>query len=105
MCEKYVKYVQNTFFEGMCKTHFWREHLCALQISLCALVSRPVCMPELRGNIALLSNAGSHACSRVAACMFWIMPINRRTTDVSLLTFQRSRNLFRRQKANKRLAK
>src|SRR6218665_3625826 len=39
----------------MCKTHFWKEHLCTLQVSLCALVSRLVCVharAQLRGNIA-----------------------------------------------------
>jgi len=33
---------------------YWKEHLCALQVFLCALVSRPVCMhthAQLRGNI------------------------------------------------------
>jgi len=29
-----MKYVQ---------THFWKEHLCALEVFLCALVSQPVC--------------------------------------------------------------
>ena|SRR6218665_490268 len=40
----------------MCKRHFWREHLCALQVLLCALVSRPVSAhtrAQLRGNIDL----------------------------------------------------
>src|SRR6218665_3299652 len=40
-----MKYVQNTV---------WREHLCALQVFLCALVSRPVCArtcAQFRGNI------------------------------------------------------
>jgi len=35
--------------------HFWKEHLCALQVFLCALVSRPVrvrTLAQLRGNIA-----------------------------------------------------
>jgi len=27
----------------MRKKHFWMEHLCALQVFLCALVSRSVC--------------------------------------------------------------
>ena len=33
----------------------WREHLCALQVFLCALISRPVCgrtRARLRGNIS-----------------------------------------------------
>src|SRR6218665_3705871 len=38
-------------FEMMCmkyvQKHFWREHLCALKVFLCALVSRT----QLRGNI------------------------------------------------------
>jgi len=38
----------------MRKRHFLREHLCALQVFLHALVSRPVCActhAQLRGNI------------------------------------------------------
>ena len=41
-CKKYVQ------------KHFWKKHLCALQVFLCALVSRPVCIridAQLRGNI------------------------------------------------------
>jgi len=30
-----VKYVQK---------HFWKEHLCTLQVFLCALFSQPVCV-------------------------------------------------------------
>jgi len=42
---KYKKYVQK---------HFWKKHLRALQVSLCALVTWPVCPcspSQLRGNI------------------------------------------------------
>jgi len=41
-----MKYVQK---------HFWKEHLCALQVFLCALFSSPLCarvQAQLRGNIA-----------------------------------------------------
>jgi len=39
-----MKYVQ---------THFLKENLCALQVYLRALISRPVCVcAQLRGNIA-----------------------------------------------------
>jgi len=40
-----MKYVQ---------THFLKENCCVLQVSLCALISRPVCARtrvQLRGNI------------------------------------------------------
>jgi len=38
----------------MCQKEFLKEHLCALKVFLCALVSRPVCTrthAQLRGNI------------------------------------------------------
>jgi len=40
----------------LCAKHFWREHFFALQIFLCALISRPVCARtqahvQLRENI------------------------------------------------------
>ena len=44
MCMEYVQ------------KHLWKEHLCALQVFLCALVSRPVCTrTQLRANIAMSS--------------------------------------------------
>jgi len=46
-----MKYVQK---------QFWKEHLCALKVFLCALVSRPVwarTRAQLRGNIACLIRA------------------------------------------------
>jgi len=39
---------------NMCQKHFWKEHLCVLQVFLCALISRLVCVrtcTHLRGNI------------------------------------------------------
>src|SRR6218665_610863 len=39
----------------ICEKHFWKEHLCALKVFLCALVSQPMCArtrAQLRGNIA-----------------------------------------------------
>jgi len=38
----FMKYVQK---------HFWREHLCALQVFLCALISRPVFSHSLEGTL------------------------------------------------------
>jgi len=39
---------------NMCQNHFWKVHLCALQILLCALISWPQCAltrAQFRGNI------------------------------------------------------
>ena len=35
----------------MFEKHFWRKHLCALQVFLCALVSRPVFTHSLEGTL------------------------------------------------------
>ena len=44
----------------MWKKHFWRDHLCALQVFLCALISRPVCIRKaLREHRLLLYNSYS----------------------------------------------
>ena len=43
-------------FGTMCIKHFWKEHLCALEVFLCLLISRLVCVrahAQLRGNIGL----------------------------------------------------
>src|SRR6218665_3798980 len=53
-------YQDSSVFEMTCKKHvqihFWKEHLCALQFFLCALVSQLVCVrtrAQLTRNITL----------------------------------------------------
>ena len=45
---------------NMGKTHFWKEHLCALQVFLSALTSQPLCA---RTRAQLRENIGLHQCS------------------------------------------
>jgi len=67
-------YQDSSVFGATCmkyvQTHFWKEHnsehLCALQVFLCALVSWLVCVrtsPQLRGNI------GRDCHSVIAICL------------------------------------
>jgi len=55
-------WIWNNVYEICAKT-FLKEHLCALQVLFCALVSRPVCVrtrAQLRGNIGDDDNDGKH---------------------------------------------
>jgi len=45
-----MKYVQK---------HFFKDNLCALQVILCALISRPVCA-RTRAQLSLRGNIGRH---------------------------------------------
>src|SRR6218665_3416056 len=63
----HIKYVQK---------HFSKEHLCALKVSLCAFVSRPLCArtcAQLRGNIGHKAQlTRPRLCMQAVPFQFWL---------------------------------
>src|SRR6218665_633756 len=70
-----IKFYRNSSQFGMTymiyvRKHFWKEHLCALEVFLRALISHPTCMcartrPQLRVNIAQCTGPHSTRFNRI----------------------------------------
>src|SRR6218665_1175347 len=97
----------STIFGTKCRTcvhkHVWKEHLCALQVFLCALVSRLVSVrtrAQVRGNIVsshmLHYNAyGFHSLSSQFAYIFCKIKISvNRTEQNKCIHMQSSHTLM-----------
>ena len=67
--------------------HIWKEHLCALQVFLCVLVSRPMCVLIDSGLFIVPSN--SLPSFKTLTIIFWFTLITLALDCVEMLQKQR----------------